>query len=296
MIKKYRIRWHEIVRNLGIRRLLYETKPNKTADAKFRGFLSPPDPHEPRGNAGTDILTIPSLFTSIPNLKLDNINAMVLTPPISDGAAQEGPCQSSRRARLAKSQACSSRSPVSLESVHSIFSLDSDCSDDEHEHTEDSIVTIKTGFVLNGVTDIGDGLKDEDSIQLIQESWNALLNKKNDKRAVGEQIVMSMLEIKPSYSTSLGVSPLPTEQTPRFAELCTKMVDMLDRLVQTMKADLCDEDLAEEWMEEGLDARLVHKAIIHCLEDSLDTDDYSFEAARAWSTTFRDVMQKVFMF
>ena len=215
---------------------------------------------------------------------------------------QQDACQSSRRqAGLFKSQACSSRSLISMESVQSILALDSDCSDDESEsesgyYLEHSMVSVaEDGRTIPQETSVG-GLTEERSIELIQESWKKMLNsQRNDKKAVGEQLVLSMLKIKPSCSTALGVSS-SSEQTPRFAELCTSLCDMMDRLVAAMGPDLCDEDLAEEWIEEGLDARLVYKAVIDCLEQFLESDDYSYEVAEAWSTTFRDTLQKIVMF
>mmetsp|Transcript_2755 Transcript_2755/g.5740 ORF Transcript_2755/g.5740 Transcript_2755/m.5740 type:complete len:223 (-) Transcript_2755:32-700(-) len=209
---------------------------------------------------------------------------------------QPAPSRSSRQASLSKSQACSSRSLVSIESIESIWSLDSYCSDhDENVHeSEHSIATITTGRISKETTE--GSLSEDLCIELIQETWNKLLqSQKNDKKALGMQLVANMLKIKPSCSTSLGVSS-SSERTPRFAELGAKLGDLLDQLVQSMGPDLCDEDLAEEWIEEGLDALLVQKAVIRCLEESLDSDEYSFEAAQAWSTTFKDTLQKVLMF
>ena len=140
-------------------------------------------------------------------------------------------------------------------------------------------------------------LTERQSTALIQGTWNQLLqNQGNDKKAVGEQIVRYMLNIKPSCSTSLGISSSSSEQTPRFAELGDKVGYVLDRLVLNMGLDLWDEELTEEWIEEGLDALLVHRAVIRCLEGSLDSDVYSYEAAEAWSTAFKDTLQKVLMF
>eukprot|EP00977_Amphora_coffeiformis_P007061 scaffold1533_cov157-Amphora_coffeaeformis.AAC.2 len=163
---------------------------------------------------------------------------------------------------------------------------------DENVHeSEHSIATITTGRISKETTE--GSLSEDLCTELIQETWKKLLqSQKNDKKALGMQLVANMLKIKPSCSTSLGVSS-SSERTPRFAELGAKLGDLLDQLVQSMGPDLCDEDLAEEWIEEGLDALLVQKAVIRCLEESLDSDEYSFEAAQAWSTTFKDTLQKL---
>lgn len=194
-----------------------------------------------------------------------------------------------------KNKAYSSRSLISLDSVQSIISLDS-VSSGESNHSEHSEITLTAGSPdqKNSTTE-GDGDLHARHVELIQESWKALLSAPKGRAAVGEKIILKMMEIKPACKKALGISP--SDRTARFNDLCARLVDMLHTIVGKMEpSNFCEEDLVmmgEEWLEEGLDARLVHKALIQCLEDTLDADDYSYEAGEAWASTFKDVLQKM---
>ena len=207
-----------------------------------------------------------------------------------------------RQKAFANNPSTSSRSLVSLDSVHSILSLDDSFSDDEddidagHELSPRTTITITTiGVGMPSVPEHDEKDIKARHAELIQQSWRTMKIAASNKEAIGEKIILHMMEVKPSCGNSLGVSPL--DRTPRFAEVSKKLMNILDRIVDKMEAtDAFDDDLAEigeEWLEEGLDARLVHKAILHCLQDLLNSDQFSYEAEEAWSTTFKDALLKI---
>ena len=199
---------------------------------------------------------------------------------------QSGANQPRMSRRQDFSKAVSSRSLVSLQSVQSILSMDSDCSDDE------DVAPLTVAFHESILEEYEESQEERElNIGLVQASWNALLAK-SDKASLGERIVVNMIANNPSVRKTLSVDE--TKRTPRFTEISIKLVEMLDRVIQIMGQDSIDEDLmmmGEEWLEEGLDTRLVHKATTNCLKESLDAEDYSYETEEAWSSTFRDVLK-----
>lgn len=218
----------------------------------------------------------------------------------SDANHQEKPPTS--RQKYASRQACSSRTLVSLDSVESILYLESD-SENDSEDSEHSTATGNGGYVLNprglsASSRDGTAQVEERHITLIQASWEKLLGVTGNNLSTGKKIIAKIVEIKPAEQSTIGVDP--SKPSPRFALLANNVVDILDRIVKMLGPCFCDQDLimmGEEWLEEGLDAKLVHKAVIQCLEESLDADDYSYETAEAWESTFKDVLKKmIFMY
>lgn len=210
---------------------------------------------------------------------------------------EKQPSRKARQEAYASRQASSSRSLVSLDSVQSFLELDSDleCS----EHSEHSTVTVDAGFSSVSVDIAGPANHiTEQHFSLIQTSWKAFLGTMRNHSAAGKKILCQVLQLKPSARPALGIDQ-SQPSTPRWTDLSKTVVSLLDRIILGLEKSqdaAFDQDLimmGEEWLEEGLDTRLVHKALIQCLEDSLDADDYSYETAEAWASTFKDALQKI---
>ena len=214
---------------------------------------------------------------------------------------KQPPFRKARQETYAKRQASSSRSLVSLDSVQSFLENELDSDLECSEHSEHSNVTVNLGFSSVHV-DTSSVVKaiqfKELHASLIQNSWKAFLGTASNHNAAGKKILCQVLEVKPAAKSSLGIDPSQTS-TPRWTELAKTVVSHLDRIILGLgkSQDMAfDQDLimmGEEWLEEGLDARLVHKALIQCLEESLDADDFSYETAEAWTSTFKDALQKM---
>ena len=146
-------------------------------------------------------------------------------------------------------------------------------------------------------------------VQLIQNTWEEFLgctgaaaNEDDDdakttsrRTLVGELIIDNMIALEPSSESSMGISS--TYQT-RKVTLSAIIVDSLNYIInKIMGPHLNEVELdckAQEWLEEGIDAMLLHKALMKCLEKQHhDNKRVSNAALEACKTTFGDVLHKM---
>lgn len=79
-------------------------------------------------------------------------------------------------------------------------------------------------------------------------------------------------------------------------EIGSKVLDDLDGVIHDLGPTLCYDDLLSkgmEWIEMGIDIRVLHGAVIVYLEETLDKTDYTTEVQKAWTTSFLGVLMKM---
>lgn len=182
----------------------------------------------------------------------------------------------------------SKRSLISWDSVQSILDDSDDEWDEEEKNGGDTFALIKEEVVEEARQ------VNRKHVSLIQQNWRKVQEQDDYRKKFGSKLMQSMMEHDKTSRVSMGIAAFDSI---RFHDLCIMLVDTMEHIILYMLGTSYSEhelaDKSEEWLDEGVDARLVYKALIRCLEETLDGDDYSFEAAEAWETTFRDVLHKM---
>ena len=173
------------------------------------------------------------------------------------------------------------------DSIKSLLSLEDDDSEDEDDIDEpvhNSISLLDNNKKLNA-SSLFSVLEEQElnvqHVDLIRTTWLAfLLAHGDDKQQVGHELIQQM-----TAGSDMGDKSLV-------------LVNSLDDLIfHTLGKTLNSVELdakAQEWLEQGLDSMLLHKALQKCLEETLKDDPIFTPAARtAWKTTFGDVLHKM---
>ena len=184
------------------------------------------------------------------------------------------------------------------DSIQSLLSIDSTDDDESVEGIGILEYSSSSGFVeghtsskfsMNEIQEM-----DVRHVDLIRTSWERAKAKETCQTNIGENIIDQMIMLDGSAEAAMGISStFPT----RKDMLGSTVVESLDRIIfQAMGTTLDERELdstAQEWLDEGLDAKLVHRALVQCLEKVLDKETYTEEASGAWNTTFRDILHKM---
>ena len=193
------------------------------------------------------------------------------------------------------------------DSIKSLLSLDSDEDEDDIATVEEHSSSFSGGTGARGDTkhsSMFSMLEHQEMnvrhVDLIRSTWDAFKTSRSNETKkhtkAGEDIIEKMIQLEGSSEASMGISSAyPT----RKEALCEIVVDSLDHIIfRVMGVTLNEIELdckAQDWLDEGLDAMLLHKALIKCLEDnsSVNKNVCTVDAMEAWKTTFGDVLHKM---
>ena len=119
----------------------------------------------------------------------------------------------------------------------------------------------------------------------IQKTWDKIRSKEGFRTTIGEALLLHMAKATTQSNSETFAT-----------ELGNKVVDELDSIIHDLGPSLCTDDLLArgmEWIDMGIDLRVLHKAIVGFLEKALDKSDYTSGVESAWNTSFLDVLMKM---
>ena len=126
-------------------------------------------------------------------------------------------------------------------------------------------------------------------IDLIKGSWDKLQHRdENYKETFG-----SLLEQRITTCTAKSNKFGSKYKAPVSGK---KIVERLEGVIALLTPNLRNESLeviGGEWLDDELDVRLVHKALLSWLPTVLGEKYYRENVAQAWQQTFRDVLLKM---
>lgn len=193
------------------------------------------------------------------------------------------------------------------DSIKSLLSLESDDEEDNIGTVVEEYASCSSGIGARGDmkhSSMFSMLEHQEMnvrhVDLIRSTWDAFKstsrNETKNHTKAGEEIINKMIQLEGSSEASLGISSTyPT----RKENLCGIVVDSLDHIIfQVMGRTLNEVELdckAQDWLDEGLDAMLLHRALIKCLEEKSTANKNAFtdDDMEAWKTTFGDVLHKM---
>lgn len=119
---------------------------------------------------------------------------------------------------------------------------------------------------------------------VIQKTWDKIRSKEGFQTTIGEALLLHMNKATQSNSETFAT------------ELGNRVVDELDSIIHDLGPSLCPDDLLArgmEWIDMGIDLRVLHKAVVGFLEEALNKSDYTSGVECAWNTSFLDVLMKM---
>lgn len=118
----------------------------------------------------------------------------------------------------------------------------------------------------------------------IQTTWDKIRNNEGFQTTIGEALLLHMTKAVQSNSESFAT------------EFGVRVVDELDSIIHDLGPSLCPDDLlvrGMEWIDMGIDLRVLHKVVVGYLEKTLDKSDYTSSVDNAWNTSFLDILMKM---
>jgi hypothetical protein len=122
-------------------------------------------------------------------------------------------------------------------------------------------------------------------IMTVVNSWDKIKTTNGYEEALGEQIILKMMELEPCTRDMLG---LPSLRSPRFAAVSSNLVGMIDVIVFSLGPDMEDDDLLELGMiciSEGFNGelfRILSQSVCSSLKFVLGAEDFSPRTEDAW--------------
>ena len=139
---------------------------------------------------------------------------------------------------------------------------------------------------------------DSDHVRMIMEDWKTIQRGQDDSNAVGAKLLEQMLVLEPTSVVSMNLAVDGQTHHPRLVELQRLLVRTLEQLIlevlnlEPSEREMELEEIGMEWLDEGVDPKLLHKSLLVCLSALLEPDAYS-ASKEAWETTFRDTTHKM---
>jgi hypothetical protein len=129
---------------------------------------------------------------------------------------------------------------------------------------------------------------DSKLIVAVSNSWARVKHKQGYEDAVGEAILLAMMDRQPATRRRLRITSF---RAPRFGHVCRTLVDVMDVVVTLLGPDLDDEDLLEigaRCRAEGIDLPLLAQCVAVGIQNArvVSKRHWSEEVAQAWDETF----------
>jgi hypothetical protein len=128
---------------------------------------------------------------------------------------------------------------------------------------------------------------DYTKIMAVDSSWDKIKTTNGYEEALGEQIILKMMELEPCTRNMLGLTSL---RSPHFVTVSSNLVGMINVIVFFLGPDMhdIDDDLLElgmKYISEGFNAelfRILSKSVCNSLKVVLGVEEFSPPTEDAW--------------